>query len=130
MAVCGWGALSRPYIHFELEEPTSSLDACLGFDSLFGQRVFTAHSLFEPQKDWGERVGRASFCLRNPEPYTSSRRIQNQGRAQHSQSERDYIEDAARLTILESDYYGTGRVPWNGMFVLKHRWQLHETPEK
>ena len=39
-------------------------------------------------------------------------------------SEQDIIEDAARLTMLESDFYGTGRVPWNGMVVLKHRWQM------
>lgn len=40
--------------------------------------------------------------------------------------ERDYVEDAAHTAVLESDYYGTGRVPRNGIFVLKQRsaaWQ-------
>jgi hypothetical protein len=45
-------------------------------------------------------------------------------------SERDYVEDATRLTILEADYYGTGRLPWNGIFVLKHRWHLRGTQEQ
>jgi hypothetical protein len=44
--------------------------------------------------------------------------------------ERDYVEDAALLTILESDYYGTGKVPWNGVFVLHHRWQLNDDEQQ
>ena len=38
----------------------------------------------------------------------------------------DLVDDAARIQVIESDYYGTGRVPWNGAFVLKHRWQLEQ----
>jgi hypothetical protein len=34
----------------------------------------------------------------------------------------DLVNEAARLQVIESDYYGTGRVPWNGVFVLKHHW--------
>jgi lipopolysaccharide transport system ATP-binding protein len=124
------GSSLKVYIHFELEEPTSSLDACLGFDNLFGQRVFTAHSLFEPQKGWGERVGRQVFVCEIPSltlvpgEYKIRVSLSIRGRP------RDYVEDAARLTILESDYYGTGRVPWNGFFVLKHRWHLHGAQEQ
>src|SRR6266849_841443 len=51
------GAGLKAYIHFKLEEPTSNFGACLAFDSLFGQRVFTAHSIFEPHSAWGERMG-------------------------------------------------------------------------
>jgi hypothetical protein len=36
----------------------------------------------------------------------------------------DLIDDAARLSVIPCDYYGTGRVPWNGAFVLKHHWYL------
>jgi hypothetical protein len=28
--------------------------------------------------------------------------------------------------VLEADFYGTGKVPWNGAIVLKHSWQLEE----
>ena len=38
----------------------------------------------------------------------------------------DLIDDAARIQVIDSDYYGTGRVPWNGTFVLKHRWYLEQ----
>jgi lipopolysaccharide transport system ATP-binding protein len=124
------GGTLRAHIHFELDEPTSSLDACLGFDNSFGQRVFTAHSLFEPQKAWGERVGDQIFVCEIP----SLTLVPGEYRIRVSLTVRghpqDYIEDAARLTILDSDYYGTGRVPWNGFFVLKHRWHLLENEER
>jgi hypothetical protein len=34
------------------------------------------------------------------------------------------VEDATMLTVLDSDYYGTGKTPWNGVFVLDHGWRL------
>jgi lipopolysaccharide transport system ATP-binding protein len=124
------GSTLKGYIHFELEEPTSSFDACLGFDNLFGQRVFTAHSLFEPQRAWGERVGKQVFVCEIPSltlvPGEYKIRVSLIIRG----STVDYVEDAGRLTILESDYYGTGRVPWNGTFVLKHRWYLRGSQEQ
>ena len=39
----------------------------------------------------------------------------------------DLVNDAGFVTIIESDYYGTGKVPWNGTFVLKHNWYLENT---
>ena len=38
--------------------------------------------------------------------------------------ETDAVPDATRLTVIESDYYGTGKVPWNGIVVMKHRWYV------
>jgi hypothetical protein len=38
-------------------------------------------------------------------------------------AEADLINDAVRLRVIESDYYGTGKVPWNGAFVLEHHWK-------
>jgi len=40
-----------------------------------------------------------------------------------SGTEADLINDAVRLRVIESDYYGTGKVPWNGALVLNHRWR-------
>jgi hypothetical protein len=33
------------------------------------------------------------------------------------------------VTVIESDYYGTGKVPWNGTFVLKHHWYLEQAAD-
>jgi hypothetical protein len=47
-------------------------------------------------------------------------------------TEADLIDHAARISVIDADYYGTGKVPWNGVFVLKHRWYLEQasTPEE
>jgi len=121
------GSTLKLSMHFNLEEPTESLDGCVGFDNLFGQRVFTAHTLFEPQREWGERVGHQVFVCDIPSltlvPGEYKIRVSLTIRG----TVRDHVEDAARVKVLESDYYRTGRLPWNGVFVLEHRWQLQET---
>jgi len=38
--------------------------------------------------------------------------------------EADLIDSAARIKVLESDFYGGGKLPSDGMFVLEHRWSL------
>jgi hypothetical protein len=40
----------------------------------------------------------------------------------------DLVEDAVRLTVVRSDYYGTGIVPTKGVFLLPNRWALLEQP--
>ena len=41
----------------------------------------------------------------------------------------DLVEEAARITVVQSDYYGTGKVPPTGAFVLKHRWYLEQAAD-
>jgi len=112
------------YISFALEEPSSNLNGCLAFDTLFGQRVFTAHSLFEPQNNWRSRAGEQVFVCEIPSLTLVPGEYKIKVALDFLNAEQDLVEDAARLTILESDYYGTGRVPWNGMVVLKHSWRM------
>jgi len=45
------------------------------------------------------------------------------------QVEVDKIDNAARFQVIPSDYYGTGKSPWNGIFVLKHHWYLADPEE-
>jgi lipopolysaccharide transport system ATP-binding protein len=118
------GASLKAYIYFELDKPASNLDAGLGFDSLLGQRVFTAHSVFEPRKPCGERVGPQVFVCEIPRLTLVPGEYRIKVALNIHNNERDYVDDATRLTILESDYYGTGKAPWNGVFVLDHRWRL------
>ncbi len=39
----------------------------------------------------------------------------------------DEVLDAIPISIIESDYYGTGKVSWRGAFVLPQRWHLETT---
>jgi len=118
------GGSLTAYIYFDLDEPTASLDACLGFNSILGQRVFTAHSVFEPKRGWGERVGPQVFVCEIPHLTLVPGDYKIKVALNVHNFERDYVEDATMLTVLDSDYYGTGKTPWNGVFVLDHGWRL------
>ena len=111
-------------VHFRLENPTDSFNVGIGFNNPYGQRVFTAHSFFEPDRSHGPCVGPQVFVCDIPSltlmPGNYGIRIW----LDVNNVEADLIEDAARITVIESDYYGTGKAPWNGTFVLKHRWYL------
>ncbi len=113
-------------VHFPLQNPTESFDVGIGFNNIYGQRVFTAHSWFEPNRDHGERVGPQVFVCDVPSftliPGEYTIRVWlDIGRA-----EADLVDDAARITVLPTDFYGTGKVPWNGAVALKHDWYLEE----
>lgn len=118
------GAPLRVRIYFDLPAPTASFNLGLGFNNIYGQRVFTAHSFFEPDRSHGEQVGEQVFVCDIPKftltPGTYTTRLW----LDIGNMEADLIEDATRLSVIESDFYGTGKVPWNGAFVLEHRWYL------
>lgn len=119
------GSSLKAYIYFQLEEPASSFDVCLGFDNLLGQRIFTAHSIFQPDRPKEARVGEQIFVCEIPSltlvpgkytvlvTLTIPRGV-----------EVDRVQNTVNLVITESDYYGTGHQPWAGAFVLKHHWYL------
>ena len=101
----------------------------MGFDDMFGQRVFTAHSLFEPARPTGEWVGPQVFVCEIPSFTLMPGQYHMHIWLDINHAEADLVFMAARVTVLESDYYGTGKAPWNGTFVLKHHWYV-EQPAK
>ncbi len=116
----------RVKVYFDLPRPTRSFDMGLGFDDMFGQRVFTAHSLFEPSRAAGESIGPQVFVCDIPSftvmPGTYNMHIW----LDINHAEADMVFQAARVTVLEADYYGTGKAPWNGTFVLRHHWYVEQ----
>src|SRR5581483_10213756 len=99
------GAQLKIRVHFELPNPTNSFNIGLGFDNPFGQRVFTAHSLFEPNRSDAERSGPQVFVCDIPSftlmPGEYSIRVWLDIR----NAEVDLINNAARISVLEADYY-------------------------
>ena len=90
-----------------------------------GQRIFTAHSLFQPNQENQERIGEQIYVCDIPSLTLTpgEYRIKvslNMG----EQVDVDAIEDAASVAIIDSDYYGTGKSPWNGCCVIPHSWHL------
>jgi lipopolysaccharide transport system ATP-binding protein len=116
------GARLQVRVHFELSEPISDFNVGIGFNNSYGQRVFTAHSQFQ--------AGRPVVPLVGPQVYTCDIPSLTLTPGEYSlrvwleieNTEADLINDAVRIRVIESDYYGTGKVPWNGVLVLKHRW--------
>ncbi len=111
-------------VHFTLPAPTSSFDIGLGFENLLGQRVFTAHTAFEPVRGHNQVAGPQVFVCEIPSLTLVPGEYVLRVWMDIGQVEADKIDNAARFQVIPSDYYGTGRSPWNGVFVLKHHWYL------
>jgi lipopolysaccharide transport system ATP-binding protein len=118
------GAALKAYIYFRLEKPTSSVDAILAFDNLFGQRVLHTHSAYQPDRPQAKWIGDHVFVCEIPSLTLVSGEYKIKLALDVDNSAADTIEDATRITIVPSDYYGSGKFPQTGLFVLKHSWQL------
>jgi lipopolysaccharide transport system ATP-binding protein len=118
------GASLTARIHFRLEEPTTNLDGILAFDNLLGQRVFHAHSSYQPNRPQGKWAGDQTFVCHIPSLTLVPGEYKLKVALDIDNSNADTVGDAARLTIIESDFYGSGKVPRNGVFVLQHCWYI------
>jgi lipopolysaccharide transport system ATP-binding protein len=127
-AMCAGGSL-KALIHFELEHPSCNVDVELGFYTLSGERVCTAHSAYEPSRKHKRRVGEQIFACDIPKlPLVPGEYKINVG-LDIALSEVDCVEDVARLTVTGSDFYGTGVLPTKGVFLLNNRWTLDHDGE-
>jgi len=118
------GSGLRLKVHFDLPKPTRSFDVGLGFESMFGQRMFTAHSLFEPDRPTEERIGPQVFVCDIPSFTLMPGLYTVKIWLDINHAEADQVNYAARVNVMESDYYGSGKAPWNGAVVLKHKWYI------
>ena len=111
-------------VHFKLPFSTSAFNVGLGFNNAAGLRVFTAHTLFEPERDHGSAVGDQVMVCQIPRftllPGDYLLRVW----LDIGNSEADLVDSAARITVRESDFYGCGKPPGDGMFALDHTWSL------
>lgn len=116
------GAPLKVCVSFRLEKPTARFDLSLGFDNQLGQRVFTASSNFQRERPDEERVGDQIFVCALPSLPLVPGEYKIKVLLDIDGGDADRVDDAARVMILESDYYGTGKSAWNGFFVLKQHW--------
>ena len=120
------GAPLKAVIHFHLEEPCMSFDASIAFDTQSGQRICTAHSAYEPDRVHEGRVGDQVFVCEIPSiPLVPGEYRIGVG-LDISGHDVDWVDDAASLRILRSDFYGTGVMPDRGTFLLQNRWALQD----
>ena len=113
-------------VHFELPRLTDTIHVGVGFNNIYGQRIFTAHTYFEPDLSHKQYVGPQVYSCDIPSFTLAPGEYYLKVWLDVKSIPTDSIEDAARILVLESDFYGTGKIPWNGTCVMKHRWQLDE----
>lgn len=120
------GAPLKARIYFHLDRPTENLQAGLGFSDLLGQRVFTAFTVFDPRWDRCAPSGEhfveceiPSLAL-VPGEYRLTVLVEKERTAYSA----DVIEDVIQLTVVDANYYGTGRGLGKGVCVMPHRWAL------
>ena len=124
------GARLQVRVHFELPDLTADFNVGLGFNNAYGQRVFTADSQFEPNRPAGARVGPQVFICDIPSLTLTPGEYSLRVWLDIKNAEADLINDAVRIRVIESDYYGTGKAPWNGTFVLRHHWYAEQTVKR
>jgi lipopolysaccharide transport system ATP-binding protein len=118
------GGSLKARVSFRLEKPSARFDIILGIDNHLGQRVFTASSEFQPARsEQVRRDDQVMICeilslLLVPGEYRIKVVLNLNGYAA------DWVENAARIKVIESDYYKSGKIPKTGMVVLDQRWHL------
>ena len=124
------GAPVKAIITFQLQESCTSFDASIAFDTTSGQRICTAHSAYEPNRVHEEQSGEQTFVCEIPSlPLLPGEYRVGVG-LDIGGYEVDWVDDAARLYVIKSDFYGTGIVPTRGTFLLQNRWALSEKKER
>jgi lipopolysaccharide transport system ATP-binding protein len=120
------GGTLRVHVLFELDAPTSLFGVTLAFDNMFGQRVFLASSNFQPGRLNEDHFGERLYVCKIPNFTLIPGEYRIHATLSIDGAVVDRVEDAARLTVIGSDFYGTGRIPTEGIFVLEQAWQLHQ----
>jgi lipopolysaccharide transport system ATP-binding protein len=114
----------RVHVQFFLHDPSTNFDARVNFVDMYGQVIFAARSIYERDRNWGERSGQQEMIceIRNVPLTPGEYRIE----AALVINEKcvDYVEDACRLKVVGADYYGTGQIPSIGFFVHNQSWHL------
>jgi lipopolysaccharide transport system ATP-binding protein len=124
------GGMLKAVIQVELEKPCLNVDAELAFYTLSGERVCTAHSAYEPLRKHERLMGEQVFmCEIESLPLVPGEYKIHVG-LDIALREVDSVEDAARLTVVTSDFYGTGVLPTKGVFLLNNRWSLDHVREE
>jgi lipopolysaccharide transport system ATP-binding protein len=116
----------KAVIEVELLKPNQQVDAELAFFSPTGERVCTAHSAYEPDRNAGLLSGRQIFTCDIPQlPLVPGEYNLHVG-LDVALREADCVHDVARITVTGADFYGTGVMPSQGSFLLKNRWKINE----
>lgn len=117
------GGALRLSLQFHLDQSTADFDPRIIFTDLYGRIIFSARGSFEIQRAWGVRSGNQEFICEIPQLLITPGEYCIEAALAIDDKWVDDVEDALRITIVESDYYGTGALPKSGICVMEHHWR-------
>jgi lipopolysaccharide transport system ATP-binding protein len=120
----GVGAPFEARVGLVLERPTVSLELVIRFDNMLGQRILVTSSAFDPAFAGHERTGAQTVVCRIPRLTLMPGEYRLRVALLLGGAEVDAVDDATRLNVVPSDYYGAGRLPQSGAFVLPQSWSV------
>lgn len=109
-------------LYFHLDEDTSRFQLGVGFNSMRGERIFTAHTVFQPHLQQSLAAGEHAYFCEIPSLSLVPGEYKLRVAMALSAGDVDVVEDAAQFNVIASDFYGTGKLPWAGQVVMKHHW--------
>lgn len=107
-----------------VDKPSADVDIRIDFVDLYGRIIFAARGSFEKRRDWDTIFGEQVFTCEIPRFVLIPGEYRVEPWLVVNGKVADYVEDALRITVIESDYYGTGALAKTGAFVMEHHW-LH-----
>jgi lipopolysaccharide transport system ATP-binding protein len=120
------GAPLRAVFRFLLENPAASFDIWIGFYTPGGQMVCSVSSTYDKDRRHAERSGEQQMVCDIPSLPLLPGEYRLRVGLMVGGREVDFVEDAALIEIIRSDYYGTGALPSHGIFVVENRWRLDD----
>jgi len=109
---------------FDVDQMVSDFDVIVWFETLFGQIVYTTATFFDPDRPTIERTGEQRVVLDIPHLTLMPGEYRLKIELQFANRKVDVIDDAAHFSVVSANYYGSGRMPTTGVFVLEHHWRM------
>jgi len=130
-AVSGCVKLGSPlkiHVTFNLEVATPHLEVTLIFQNALGQRILGVSSTHQPDPPGADRTGEHTMVCDIPSLPLVPGEYHVMVSLDVDGANVDRVEDAARISVVDGDYYGCGKARYLGYTVLPHRWYFAETP--
>jgi len=120
-AVVAMGAPLRIRIMANFGKRIPEAEVGLGFDSFYGLRLFTVSTVHDPAYSTGELYGEQQFECVIPGVPLAAGEYRVKVFVRSGGVVLDAVEDALRVQVAESDFFGTGRQPY-GAFAHRATW--------
>jgi lipopolysaccharide transport system ATP-binding protein len=113
-------------VSFRTDHAAPVMDLTLIFNDHLGRCVLELSSLYQHDRPVAHHAGEHTFCCEIPSLTVLPGDYHVSVFLDINRVNVDRVEDALRLHVLESDYYGGGKLPRHGFFVLKNHWYDEE----